>query len=524
MFSLAIRYLNGWAMAAVDGARKEQAEWPPHPDRVFMALAAAHFETDADATARAALEWLEALPPPQLAASEACTRQNVTSYVPVNDTKVGRIIPDSDDLGKLKNAGLGVVPEFRSRQARGFPVAIPRDPTVHLTWPEANPAEHRPGLVDLCRKVTHVGHSASFVQMWIDDTPPSSTWQPEPTFAERRLRISGPGRLIELERRMNRAACLEYADREELIKAAKAKTKKTLKAEQEARFPGGPPVSRRPEPGLWQGYARSRTVPEPDVTGTVFDPRLVVLTLTGRRPGLRATFKLTAALRGALLAGCPPPIPEWVSGHAPSGSPTRQPHLALFPLPFVGAEHADGRILGLGLALPSGIPAEEVSRVLALWLNDDNGMPRPLRLFDGKWLECEALLEERETPQWNLRPETWTHPARRWTTVTPVVLDRHHDGKGKWEQGAKTVMDACVRIGLPRPLDVALHPVSRVSGVPVASEFEPVNRKNGGRLQHSHAVLLFAEPVRGPVLLGAGRFRGYGLCRPDDPGKGDRDA
>ena len=29
-------------------------------------------------------------------------------------------------------------------------------------------------------------------------------------------------------------------------------------------------------------------------------------------------------------------------------------------------------------------------------------------------------------------------------------------------------------------------------------------------------VIVFEEPVRGPVLVGAGRFRGYGLCRPMD--------
>ena len=29
-----------------------------------------------------------------------------------------------------------------------------------------------------------------------------------------------------------------------------------------------------------------------------------------------------------------------------------------------------------------------------------------------------------------------------------------------------------------------------------------------------HAILIFSEPVVGPVLLGAGRYRGYGLCRP----------
>ena len=67
MFALGIRYLNGWSMAAADGARKERAEWPPHPDRVFMALAAAWFETGEDTEEHAregdALRWLQALPP-----------------------------------------------------------------------------------------------------------------------------------------------------------------------------------------------------------------------------------------------------------------------------------------------------------------------------------------------------------------------------------------------------------------------------------------------------------------------------
>ena len=90
MFALGIRYLNGWSMAAADGARKEQAEWPPHPDRVFMALAAAWFETGEDCEEGAALRWLETLSPPAIAASEATFRALVTSYVPVNDDGGGK--------------------------------------------------------------------------------------------------------------------------------------------------------------------------------------------------------------------------------------------------------------------------------------------------------------------------------------------------------------------------------------------------------------------------------------------------
>ena len=90
MFALGLHYLNGWSMAAADGARKERAEWPPHPDRVFMALAAAWFETGEDHAEGEALRWLEALPPPAIAASDADSRAAVVSYVPVNDDGGGK--------------------------------------------------------------------------------------------------------------------------------------------------------------------------------------------------------------------------------------------------------------------------------------------------------------------------------------------------------------------------------------------------------------------------------------------------
>jgi CRISPR-associated protein Csb2 len=69
MLALGIRYLTGYA-AATDVAA-QAAEWPPHWGRVFMAMAAAHFENGGDAAERAALEWIEAAPVPALRASDA---------------------------------------------------------------------------------------------------------------------------------------------------------------------------------------------------------------------------------------------------------------------------------------------------------------------------------------------------------------------------------------------------------------------------------------------------------------------
>lgn len=780
MFSLGIRYLMGWAMAAADGAKKEQVEWPPHPDRVFMALAAAWFETGQTEEEGEALRWLEKQPAPAIAASGHYGRERVTHYVPVNDATLSTAKTIQGLAGKakvalaaLKDAGLAQLPEYRSRQPRSFPVALLHDPVVHLIWDMDIPVSHREPLQALCRKVGAIGHSASLAQLWLDPNPPLPNWQPASGLAQQRMRVFGPGRLAYLEQRMNRRQWLDYHDLQAEIEQAEAdlaamaqppraawkgfpdlvllaaesatkqhaayhaaKTggaaaatdlvqnlvdaaalervrqlieatggragltlvsahayereginaipaalaeylsetleipyetgivqinvvshtgadgygrlarqaqfdgpvvkgrryllvddfvgqggtlanlrgfilkkggmvaggvcltgkpysarlaldkeqlddlrnthdtfeswwkqhfghafdrltqsearylarspdvdeirdriaaaKRTggggsssrdpgeqqrfiaeLKSRLDAQFPAGKPASLRPEPGLWQGYAPVGTVAESPAPSGVFDTNLVVLALQGKRLSLPATLKLTETLRAALLSACPDPIPEWLSGHAGDGRPSQVPHLALLPLPFVGDAHADGRVLGVALALPRSVSAEEVGRVLGPWLQDEWGQPVERKLFAGQWLECRVALENREKPPLNLRPETWIGPARRWASVTPVVLDRHFDGTDKWEKAAESVKDAVERIGLPRPLEVLLHPVSLHAGVPRSNEFPWMTRKkDGGRMHHAHAVLVFAEDVQGPVLAGAGRFRGYGLFRP----------
>lgn len=524
MFTLAIRYLNGWAMAAADGAKKEHAEWPPHPDRVFMALAAAWFETGEDAREGTALRWLETLPAPAIAASDANQRAVVTSYVPVNDAALGRKLPPGHALKKLRGAGLDVLPEFRSRQPRAFPVAIPQDPTVRLVWDATLPEEHQDPLSRLLDKVTHVGHSASLVQAWLDDSAPTPNWVPTAGPAEQRLRVPYRGRLDALEQACNRAAVLAHADLLSRKANAKGKEKKMIQAELDERFGASAPRSLRPQPGLWQGYGRPRPATAAGPAGNLFDPRLLVLRLTGKRLSLPASLKLTTALRGALMQACPEqPPPEWFSGHTATGRPSRHPHLALLPLPFVGSKHADGRILGVAIALPDGLDPGEAAHCLEPFLLDHDGLPVGQRLFDGRWLECGIELENREKPPLALQTRRWTADSHIWASVTPVVLDRHYDGRDKWDQAAEAVKTACERIGLPRPRNVVLQPVSLVEGVPHSRDFPAITRKSdGGRRYHSHAVLVFDEPVRGPLMIGAGRFRGYGLCMPMD-GRNDDD-
>lgn len=309
MFALAVRFLLGRAQAATWDDRSVP-EWPPHPDRLFSALVAAYGETGEDPTEAAALRWLETLPPPSLSCDlEVSCRANVTSYVPVNDT--------SDPIAKSKVlAPMGSLAIGRVRQPRTFPVAIPETPDVFFAWSDMDvPAEYLAGLEQLCRKVTYLGHSASPVQVWVDTNDHELSLVPSTRNATHRLRIFGPGRLDYLRARYN--------------------------------------SGQRPQAGLWHGYAsRGSRIDVPVHAGPYHENLLVLRRVTGSRVGLLSTLQLATALRDTLMSRYGPNPPEWLSGHQPTGEPSRRNRVALVPLGHVGPKHADGQLLGLGIALP----------------------------------------------------------------------------------------------------------------------------------------------------------------------------
>ncbi|MHB9099438.1 MAG: type I-G CRISPR-associated protein Csb2 [Syntrophales bacterium] len=529
MFGLGIRYLNGWAMAAADGANKQRAEWPPHPDRVYMALAAAWFETEKDGTEKDALLWLETIGPPGIAASEAdqrCAHKGqapTTSFVPINDSAIPISVKYKNQVRiERPFQMMGSFQIGRDRKPRSFPVAIPRVPIVHLVWTVDLPRKYHASLISLCRKVISIGHPASLVQMWLDDSPPAPTLVVREGVTRHRLRVFGPGRLDYLAEKCDRDKHIAIADalwaQEQRVSGSQ---RNKIKKERET-YLYGIIEQLRPDPGPYKGYDVPRSESVERTPRSLFDPRLLVLTLFGKRLSLPSTLRLTETLRRTLMAGAPQPVPEWLSGHTPTGSRSEKPHLAFLPLPFIGREHADGRLMGVGLALPREVTPSEAARVLEPWLRDNNGLVRRHRLFDGRWFECNVELETRESPPFNSQPETWTRHAAAWGSVTPVVLDRHFDGNNKWELAVENIKDACERIDLPRPDRVLLHPVSMFEGVPRSNEFPYLTRKkDGGRMHHIHAVILFNEEVEGPVIVGAGRFRGYGLCRPLRQGGGE---
>ncbi|MFP4069769.1 MAG: type I-U CRISPR-associated protein Csb2 [Opitutales bacterium] len=536
MLTLGIEYLTGYATATSSGDRAVP-EWPPHPGRVFMAMAAAYFESRPDpseasvmeswAAEEAALRWLEDLEAPAIFGSEKVDRRDVLEvYVPPND------------MGPTKRT---VIPAYRTnRQPRTFPKVRPHQDTLYLHWPNTQPTDtQRAALERICAKVIRIGHSSSLVRMWVSAEPPDqqSGWVParerNGSISREHFRMPGPGCLDYLREQYNGEAVERFYDFHTRIESAKGKRDKDqAKAEFKREFgipwkPSlPPPASRRPVLSMTQAYQRVSSAPdELTPASTVFDDTLLILDKReGPSLGLESTWQLLTALRGTIEKHSAP-TPEWVSGHQADGQPSQHPHLALLPLGFVGDEHADGHLLGIALAFPRDVPAPERGKLVGKLLYDAKGHPRDLRLTLGKlgvWTLGEEL---RPSPPKALRSTTWTGPAEVWASASPVVLDRHpkpdprKDRRAYLDEVTSIIAESCRRIGLPDPVEIDIDKTSWHRGAPRAKpgpDGYPLMpaRPGGPNRRQVHVWLRFDRPVLGPVLLGAGRYRGYGLCKP----------
>lgn len=522
MLTFGIRYLCETVVAG-ELADRTRVEWPPHPARIFMAMAAAHFQTGDAPEELEALLWLEEQSAPLITAGEALQRDPVTSFVPVND--------DNEGFKKKADGKVSMRTEFatgvgirRNRQDRTFAKAWLEDDTVYLHWPALDASEHLPALRELCAKVTRIGHSSSLVQMWAtDEAAPAPTWEPHAN-GSLELRVLGAGSLAGLEERFNREGvteCHELENRaanDDLPKKERDVAKALLKE----RFPNGAPARLRPEMNLSETYRRVGEASSSRAPGTVFDPRLIMVSLKRkdspfRQLGLAATLDLTQRCRNALLELLDGVDAEVLTGHHPiTKARSEHPHLAILPLAFVGREHATGGILGLGFALPETITPTErqhFNKALANLCKND-------LLLDQKGRWALERPDDRDT----FRPTQWTgesEGADLWATVTPFVYDRHAKAKDKaayQDELAAGIHEAWQNVKHPdNPAtlsEVIITPVSAHLGALPAHAYPRLRRKDGSERRHCHAILRFDQPISGPLILGAGRYRGYGLCRP----------
>jgi CRISPR-associated protein Csb2 len=479
---LEIEYLSGVSFAAL-GPDSGTPDWPPQPDRIFSALVATWAARGQVEAERSALEWLEQLQPaPSILASEADPRSGAIVFVPPND-------PRSD---KQKNAR-GVLPGFRSRQPRRFPAVRPYNATLRLLWHNINPDETTVvALQCLASDTAYIGHSASLTRCRFFVERDCS----QRNAAEPAQRIVYPGRLAELRRAFDA---------------------------------GYRPLSGRPNVLRAEALAESKLL--------FGNGWLYFEHVSGDMPDIRACALVAKILRATLLSGYSrigigDSIPEIVSGHAPDGAPSRIHHIAFVPLPFAGFPHADGHVMGFALITPrnSTILDDgnflEVLRALApiderrgrriLTLKTKEGTPRDQAFSIDLSPTFEPAAGRR-----SLSRSRFIGPARIFASVTPIVLDRHLKERNSMGEIEMHIANACRNIGLPKPEAVV---VSKHSAVEGAVSAYPSGRSPAwmrwrqpssmANRPLTHAVIQFSSVVEGPVVLGAGRFVGLGLCLP----------
>lgn len=481
MLALEIELLTGVYRATLpDGSA---AEWPPHPERVFSALAQSWGDGGCDPKERAALEWLERLPAPLIEADslEDCNeRSSPTVFVPPNDARGGEI---------------AVLPERRPRQARNFKVQVPANPLVRLVWPETHgQTDHRAVLETLARRVASLGHSASLVRFTFAKEVASENtklWRPDDR-GSAALRTMHQGRLRNLE---------TWLARDE-----------------------------RPKVGMSARYRRPLLPVQPEAPKSVFGAAadwFVFEDEGGSRPDLLAFAHVAKCVRMSLMACGPQPPLEVVSGHTADGTATSRPHVAIVPLANLGWEHATGDLLGFAVVLPRGMVDSErleVLRALAAFARMDEGEAACAELHLSRtvhWRVQRAAAPSRAS----LRPERWCKTAVSWASAMPVLLDRFPNHNDSVEE-ARLIAAACRNIGLPEPIEMEIHKHSAVRGAPSAyraggsgspaPDWSFPQSVKFARRPRRHIVLRFGEPVAGPLLLGAGRFHGFGMCLPLD--------
>ena len=168
-------------------------------------------------------------------------------------------------------------------------------------------------------------------------------------------------------------------------------------------------------------------------------------------------------------------------------------------LPDVGYPHSRGRIHGLALWLPPNATSTQCLQARDAAFAID--------ALVGRGIDVSVEPGGDNEGRWTANPRRWRGSSAVWVTAFPVI----HERRGV--PGLTEAARWCRHAGLPAPI---AFQSSRTPLLPGAVDLSPaeVNRPQRPALPYSHAKFRFAEPISGPVVIGAGRQRGFGLCVP----------
>lgn len=460
-----IELLHGTYRADPDGSaptgRQAYGEWPPAPSRLLAALIAADGTGgQTKHTTGAELEVLAAAGPPMIHADPDPHHQTLEErYV----ARQGRAKSQQQEY--VARTGVLVRPGVR---------VAPRNPRVRFVYDVEIGDDDLVALGYRAARVGYLGCADSPVNVTVarpadqsEDGSEDMLWAPDPDGQEI-VNVHAAGDVARW------AAAFEAWSRHG---ATRSQTRR-YQPRAHYRHPFGPPVDtqlgRAP---VWLRFQRP---------------------VSGRRAAV-----VTHGLKQATLKryqkdhGEPP---SWLHGHINESASDYQ--LARFlALPNIGHRYSDGKIHGAAVWVPRGVDEIDVRNLASVLASI-----RSLSLADGSRVTVDRSRRSRTT-----NPQRWQGPARRWVTALPAVSDRHQ------RIDSTAVIRWCEQAGLPKPVQIR---ISRRPLLPGGIDLHPTETRRPGHAQtrpYAHVGLIFEERIAGPVVIGAARSYGLGLCAPRDP-------
>ena len=479
---IAVRFHDGRYHGEADGFAGDGG-WPPSPGRLFQALvaAAAHGGTVSVGDQRA-LEWLEGLPPPRIAAPPALRGAAVPLFVPNND--LDAVGGDPRKVGKIR-----VGKQWR-------PSFFDADQPVLYVWVFSDPASDAERVCTIAHRLYQLGRGidmAAATGTIMDCAEAQTALSLHPGTVRRpagqgAVPVARQGTLASLVERHRRG-------RERLMSDAQGNT-----------------LFRQPPKALFShiGY---------DVPARRLHFEL-------RRDGALATCPLGSA--AALVTGLRNAAARRLQNALPSrsreierlivgrGASTQDVprRIRITPLPSIGTEHTDPGIRRILVEVPAEcpLPWRDVAWAFAGIAPRD---PATGRALGGDLVSADdAVMAHR-----------YERPARVFRSVTAIALSsaartvahrkdgehRRNDESRATFALAQALRQAGVR-ARPNSIHVQREPLqrrgARAEVFAAASRFSP--------LAMWHAVVRFDTlsdfPL--PLMVGDGRFRGLGLMEP----------
>lgn len=482
---------------------RRACEWPPAPARLFQALLAGAARGAAvPAGAQAALDWLQSLRPPVIAAPRGTPGQLCVSYVPNNDLDAE--LPKSNYNYDAAVAKTRVGKRIRPTL---FDAALP----ILYCWSFDDDDGHAPALCAAADDVYQLGRCvdmawAQAVVICHDD-------------AERR--ILGHGGIV------HRPADGGEGSRNLLYPRPGLRESLTARFKgMRTRFRVGGPARKPVRTFVQPSRPRlQRVVYGAEPQRFVFELRApdaqiayVAWSLSGAAELVRSARDKAAGHLRATLPELGDPIERYLIGRD-AGESDKSSRVRIVPVPSVGHPDVAMSIRRLAVRVPQTCPLGPDNVAWAFsqvtWTDEDGVIVRELHRVD----------EDRMAARFERR-------GRHWRSVTPLALPMARRRRSDPDRLAVHANGGAERSAEKARAVAAVRHTLRHAGVGVPAakvsvQREPFHRRGdraerfapGTRFPKDtlwHAAITFTDPVSGPLLLGDGRFLGLGLMCVDE--------